>query len=103
MAGQRTIYVLQQHLDAGDNGIEADNNGENNTVTPMSNPTLSNMTIIGSGGASSDIGVLLREGTGAFIANSLIYGWGDASIDIDGDATWANADVGDLLHGWYLG
>ena len=95
--GNGQFIVLQQHLDAGDNGIEADNNGENNTVTPMSNPTLSNMTIIGSGGASSDIGVLLREGTGVFIANSLIYGWGDASIDIDGDATWANADVGDLL------
>ena len=94
--GNGQYIVLQQHLDAGDNGIEADNNGENNIVTPMSNPTLANMTIIGSGGASSDIGVLLREGTGAFIANSLVYGWGDASIDIDGDATWANADLGDL-------
>ena len=94
--GNAQYVVLQQHLDAGDNGIEADNNGENNIVTPMSNPTLANMTIIGSGGASSDIGVLLREGTGAFIANSLIYGWGDASLDVDGDATWANADLGDL-------
>ena len=94
--GNAQYVVLQQHLDAGDNGIEADNNGENNIVTPMSNPTLANMTIIGSGGASSDIGALLREGTGAFIANSLIYGWGDASLDVDGDATWANADLGDL-------
>ena len=94
--GNGQYIVLQQHLDAGDNGIEADNNGENNIAAPMSNPTLANMTIIGSGGASSDIGALLREGTGAFIANSLIYGWGDASIDVDGDATWANADLGDL-------
>jgi hypothetical protein len=94
--GSGQYVILQQHLDAGDNGIEADNNGENNMATPMSNPTLSNMTIIGSGGASSDLGILLREGTGAFIANTLVYGWGDASLDVDGDATWANADIGDL-------
>jgi hypothetical protein len=94
--GSGQYVILQQHLDAGDNGIEADNNGENNMATPMSNPTLSNMTIIGSGGASSDLGILLREGTGAFIANTLVYGWGDASLDVDGDATWANADDGDL-------
>jgi hypothetical protein len=59
--GNGQYIVLQQHLDAGDNGIEADNNGENNIAAPMSNPTLSNLTIVGSGGASSDLGIYYEK------------------------------------------
>lgn len=95
-SGRAQYVVLQQHPDAGDNGIEADNNGENNVSVPMSNPTLSNMTIIGSDGPSSDLGILLREGTGAYIANTIVYGWNEASLDIDGSTTWDNADSGFL-------
>ena len=95
-SGRAQYVVLQQHPDAGDNGIEADNNGENNVSVPMSNPTLSNMTIIGSDGPSSDLGILLREGTGAYIVNTVVYGWDEASLDIDGPTTWDNADSGFL-------
>lgn len=96
-SGRAQHVVLQQHPDAGDNGIEADNNGENNVSVPMSNPTLSNMTIIGSNGPSSDLGILLREGTGAYIINTVVYGWNEASLDIDGPTTWDNANSGLLV------
>ena len=56
---------------SGDNGIEADNNGDNNDAAPRSFPTLSNLTIIGSPSSdASDYGMLLREGTAASISNA---------------------------------
>ncbi len=45
--GKAQFVVLQQFADAGDNGIEADNNGDDNEASPRSNPTLSHITIIG--------------------------------------------------------
>ena len=61
---------------AGDQGIEADNNGENNNYTPRSNPVLSNFTIIGAPeNAASDIGILLREGTiGSDLEHAVVTG-----------------------------
>ena len=53
------------------------------------------MTLVGSfpaaTGAESDIGILLREGTGATIYNTIIVGFQDG-IDIDGTATYTNRD-----------
>lgn len=95
--GNAQFIVVQQYEDAGDNGIEADNNAEDNTARPMSNPTLSNITLIGSPGSDqSDVGILIREGSGAEIANAIVTGWGDACLDIDHDATFANIGTGDL-------
>ncbi len=90
--GKLQFLVAQQYDDAGDNGIEADNNGENNEAAPRSFPTISNITLIGAPGSDqSDLGMLLREGTGAHIANAVVTGWGDACLDVDHDATFANA------------
>jgi hypothetical protein len=96
--GKAQFLVLQQHDDSGDNGFEGDNNGENNVVTPMSMPTISNVTIIGSPESdASDIGMLIREGTGGDFSNIVVTGFNDACLDIDNDATFANADSGDLV------
>jgi hypothetical protein len=91
--GKAQFVVLQQYDDAsGDNGIEADNNGDNNDASPRSFPTLSNLTIIGSPDSdASDYGMLLREGTAASISNAIITGWNDACLDIDHEATFALA------------
>ena len=95
--GKAQHIVLHQWDDAGDNGIEADNNGENNELEPMSQPWISNITIVGSPDSSaSDLGMLLREGTGAHIYNALVIGMNDSCLDVDHDATWANVDNGDL-------
>ena len=65
-AGSAQYVILHQHDDNGDNGIEADNNGENNDASPRSMPVLSNFTIIGSPESdASDLGILVREGTAA--------------------------------------
>lgn len=90
--GKIQYMIIEQFGDAGDNGIEADNNGEDNASSPRSFPTISNLTIIGAEGSEfSDIGILLREGTAAHIANAVVTGWGEGCLDIDHDETFSNA------------
>lgn len=94
--GRAQFIVAQQYEDAGDNGIEADNNAENNAAAPRSSPMISNVTLIGSPSSDlSDVGVLLREGTGAYLANFVVAGFNEACLDIDHDETFANAANGD--------
>jgi len=96
--GKGQYFVGQQYDDEGDQGIEADNNGENNVAEPYANPTLSNLTFIGSPDSdSSDIGILLREGTKVTIHNAIVHGFNDACLNIDHGTTWENADSGDLV------
>lgn len=98
--GKGQFWIAQQRGDDADQGIEADNNGENNDLTPVSDPTLFNLTLIGDPdtdqGDESDIGILLREGTRATIANSIVMGFKDYGLDIDNAATYANAENGVL-------
>lgn len=89
--GRGQFIAAVQYDDAGDQGIEADNNGENNNAEPRSEPTLSNLTILGSGGENSDLGVLLREGTGAWLSNLIVANFGEACFAIDHAATFSNA------------
>ncbi|MBN2804127.1 MAG: hypothetical protein JXR91_13620 [Deltaproteobacteria bacterium] len=84
--GKAQFVVVVQAADAGDQGIEADNNGENNTYTPVANPTLSNITLVGSGTDNSDIGILLREGTMATLNSVIVSNFDEAGIDIDHDS-----------------
>ncbi|MCA1929010.1 hypothetical protein [Rheinheimera sp.] len=72
-------FVLIKH--AADNakanrGIEGDNQSTNFTATPISNPVIANMTIIGNtfDGTDDSEGVLLRAGTNAQLANFVIAG-----------------------------
>ncbi len=90
---QHVIIIQNPAQPASDQGIEADNFGDGNDFLPRAQPQLSNMTIVGSGsrGGESDIGMLLREGTGANIWNTVVSDFGDACLDIDQDATFANA------------
>ncbi len=95
--GKGQYFIALQYEDAGDNGIEADNNGEDNSASPRSNPVLSNVTLIGQPDSDlSDIGVLLREGTAGEIHNAVITGWNDTCFDIDQLETFSNAKSGDL-------
>jgi hypothetical protein len=98
--GKGQFFVAQQYDGAGDNGIEADNNAENNTYTPRSKPTISNITLIGSPSSSkSDLGMLLREGTGANISNAIVTAWNEACLSINNDETYKNAYDGSKLSG----
>ncbi|MBU2870051.1 hypothetical protein [Colwellia sp. E2M01] len=73
-------YVLvrqdSENTDAN-RAIEADNDGTNPSLTPQSNPTIANMTIIGNDfdGAEDDAeGIYLREGTKAQLHNFVVTG-----------------------------
>jgi hypothetical protein len=77
--GRIQFAIAQQRGDDADNGIEADNNGNNNALTPVSNPTLYNVTLIGdpdtNEGGESDDGGEIREGTAGTFRNFIIMGF----------------------------
>ncbi|MEQ9315920.1 MAG: hypothetical protein RLN72_08700, partial [Henriciella sp.] len=77
-------------------GIEADNFNNDNAKTPVSAPDLSNFTLINSGDASTQQGVLLRRGTQGTIANGIIADW-SVGLDVDDAQTLANFTNGDLV------
>jgi hypothetical protein len=87
--GNIQFAIVKQYEDNGDNGIEADNNKANNDLLPRSNPTLANLTFVGN--SNTDIGILVREGTGVTISKAVISGFGDACLVLDNPATFANA------------
>lgn len=62
---------------ADSRGIEADNNQNNALLSPISNPTLSNVTLIGrnNAGVTKEAGAWLRRGTYATITNLYISGF----------------------------
>lgn len=97
--GKGQFFVAQQYGDAGDNGIEADNNAENNNYTPRSHPILSNVTLIGSNTAKSDLAMLLREGTAAELHNVIAANWEEGCLTINHDATFENAWSTDKVNG----
>ncbi len=95
--GGAQYVVLHQYEDNSDNGIEADNNGENNNAEPRSNPSLANFTLIGAPTSdASDYGVLLREGTAAQMINFLVVGFNDACLNVDNDSTFTQLESGSI-------
>lgn len=91
--GKAQFVVIQQYDDAANNGIEADNLSSPMNAEPRSNPTLSNLTMIGttSGSAKGGEGVLLKVGSGAAVYNSIITGFKSSCIDLDDKETFENA------------
>ncbi len=96
-SGRGQFWIAQQNGADADNGIEADNNGTNNDLTPRSNPTLYNLTIIGDpNGPESDTGLLLREGTAGTIRNAIVLGFNKGGVDVATAATASQAASGAL-------
>lgn len=87
--GNVQYLVAKQYTDDGDQGIEGDNNGDANDATPRALPVIANATFIGQ--SNTDIGWLIREGTGVSIANSVVTGFGETCVDIDQTSTFDNA------------
>ncbi|MDT8398152.1 MAG: hypothetical protein RQ899_06025 [Pseudomonadales bacterium] len=82
-------YAVVFQTDVGDQGIEADNNASNRDSLPRSQPQISNISMIGN--IDTDVGMLLREGTGGNISNAVVSGFGEGCVDIDQSATFINA------------
>ncbi len=99
--GRGQFWIAQQRGDDADNGIEADNKADNNDLTPRSNPTLYNVTLIGDPGTDlgeeSDIGMLLREGTAGIYGNFIVVGFKDEGLRLDHTATYQQVVGGSLV------
>ena len=93
-SGKAQFVAIRQCEGDGDNGIEADSS-KSDTATPRSNPVLSNLTLVGQG--NTDYGLLLRVGTAGQIWNSIVMGFGETCVGIDGDNTFKQASAGALV------
>ncbi|MFK7907059.1 MAG: hypothetical protein AB8B69_18130 [Chitinophagales bacterium] len=96
-SGNGQFWVAHQFGVAGDRGLEADNNGDDNTASPYSNPTLSNITLVGfDDGDGSNTGMRLREGTKGKIYNAIVTGFPGNGIRVsnsdDDDASTVTTD-----------
>ncbi|MHC3995320.1 autotransporter outer membrane beta-barrel domain-containing protein [Thiomicrolovo sp. ZZH C-3] len=81
------VYIEQNMVDGtGSRGIESDNNGGGEEATPISNPTISNITIITA--VDGGQGIVNREGTAGDISKGII---------ITQNASKANVEVRSAL------
>jgi hypothetical protein len=98
--GRIQFAVAQQRGDDTDNGIEADNSGDNNDLLPRSAPTLYNLTLVGDPGQDfgpeSTDGMRLREGTAGIIRNSIVIGFKSEGVDVRNTATENQIPLGTL-------
>ncbi|MAB12033.1 hypothetical protein [Hyphomonas sp.] len=101
-SGKLQFAVVNSNIPtSGDpNGIEADNLNNAFDATPFSDPSISNVTMVGSEG--NLYGALLRRGTKGTLVNFIVTGF-PTGLDIDTDQTFLNLDSGDLtLESWLL-
>lgn len=87
--GTGDYWFAKKGLGRGNRGIEADNNANNRLATPISAPTLNNITLIGLGSADTGAenqALKLREGTYGLFNNILIKDFAKA-FDVQHDET----------------
>ncbi len=97
--GNGQFWVVEQLAGRGDRGFEADNLGDDNAATPFSEPTISNITLIGSdgnGGGNNTTGMRLREGTKGKIHNAIVTGFQSRGVRVSDTQTDANVADGSL-------
>jgi len=81
---------------AGNRGIEADNNSNNPLATPISSPTIKNMTLIGAGKEGAEPqGIKLRVGSQGTFDNVVLSNW-NVGFDIQQDESIAAIATGKL-------
>ena len=100
--GRVQYIIIQQNAIVGNNAIEADSNKNDNDASPRSAPVIWNATFVGSDsepGAAGKYqqGIHFRRGTAAQIHNMVMVHFADSPIDIDGDASVAQANAGALV------
>lgn len=92
--GTNTNWYGKLNFGKGNRGIEADNFELGFANTPIANPTITNMTLIGPGSAADasiyteNQGIKLRRGTKGLISNVVLSGW-KTGIDVENDETIA--------------
>lgn len=98
--GYGQFWVVEQIAGRGDRGFEADNLADDNAATPFSEPTIANITLIGSdgnGGGNNTTGMRLREGTKGKLHNAIVTGFESRGVRVSDTQTEANAADGSLI------
>ncbi len=96
--GKAQFLVVQQYGDDADNGFEVDNSSKDNEAQPRSAATIYNATLIGDpSGPESDSGLLIREGAAGTFANLIVTGFNKRGLDINTEASHAQANSGQLV------
>ncbi|MBI4892899.1 MAG: hypothetical protein HY821_19910 [Acidobacteria bacterium] len=84
----------------GNRGIEGDNSEYDQAATPLSNPTMFNLTFVGGGEPGFDEanapGIYLRRGSAGSFNNILVTNFYSAGAFIDGTATQEQVNAGKL-------
>lgn len=90
-------YWFGWRTNGGNRGIEADNNSGNHTVTPISNPTIKNLTLVGSGSSAGgeNQAIKMRVGTNGNFDNVVLSNW-STGFDIQHDESLAFITAGSL-------
>ena len=95
--GRGQFWAVQQDPDDADNGFEVDGNEENFDATPLTNPTIYNVTLVGkapgTGSAGeSTRGTIFRRGAGGTLHNAVILGF-ETGFDIDQSETVGRVSI----------
>lgn len=88
-------YWYGKRTNNGNRGIEADNNSNNHTANPISNPTIRNLTLIGNNDGSENHAIKMRVGTNGNFDNVVLSNWG-TGFDIQHDESLAFVEAGEL-------
>lgn len=93
-SGTNTNWYGKLDFGKGNRGIEADNFEFGYANTPIANPTITNMTLIGPGSTADAVvyaenqAIKLRRGTKGMITNVVLSKW-KVGIDVENDETIA--------------
>ncbi len=67
------------------NGVESDNSNDNNDIQPRTKPVISNLTLVGS--VNGNEGARIRRGSAGLYHNTLITGFKDRCLNVDGTSS----------------
>lgn len=94
--GTNENWYGKEGLGRGNRGIEADNNSTNLKLTPVSNPTIKNLTLIGLGKQGAEPqAIKLRFGTNGTFDNVVLSNW-DVGFDVQHDESVAFVSAGQM-------
>lgn len=86
--GKGQYWIAQQGAYDGDAGIEADNNEDDYSASPHSNPVISNFALIGAwDGDDKNSGIVLRRGTKGILVNGIVRNFSNNGIEVKDEET----------------
>jgi hypothetical protein len=105
--GRIQYGIFYQSPDArGNRGVEGDNSEFNNAATPFSNPTMYNLTFIGSGQPGFDEaaspGIFLRRGARATMNNVAVTNFYSGAVEFTDANTQVEMDAGRIVMNGFL-